>query len=237
MADAEGWVVELAILGAPGAAALVRHPGLAEYFSPIVAGKANYKWEEEPALAIGSAPQHPVAVLDFTLTTSAEPSPGLVFTFEGSFVESYFDELNRGKFYHLAHSLSQNFSADYAALYARCSHDEIHSLGSWFMGKDGRGAAASLLYFLGTYSAPRHIGPLHYKSPSGDSMDRSLALSSIIRGTAHIDRGALSTLVGSEGGMAVGDGADAVVISFPFRDGNRASRVSRTIARVTSMSE
>jgi hypothetical protein len=131
--------------------------------------------------------------------------------------------------------LANAIRAKHVALYARCAHDDVHTLGSWFLGEDSQGVAASVLYFMGVYAAPRHLEPVHYLDPRTQAPDEGRALSSILRATTHLDRRALSTLVGSEGGMAV-SATDNVVVTFPFRDGSRATRVSRTMARVTGLS-
>ena len=235
LADAEGWVVEIAMLGEPGEQLLENEHALAPFFEPERNGFAAYRWKEEPDLALTKGSEPKVEVREFSLAGSPSASEGVRFTFSGSFVESYFDEEHRSRFYHLAHELSESLGPSYAAVYARCTHDDIHTLGSWFRGKDGSGAATSLLFFLGTYARPRHIDPLYYRNVGSGEIDPFFALHSIARATAHLDRAALSTLVGSEGGMAVGGKGQPVIITFPFQDGNRASRVSRTIARVTSL--
>lgn len=234
MADAEGWVVELALVG--GASPLIAHPALHDFFGLRREGYAEYQWKDETQLAFSSTAARQVQLETFLIATP-EIHHGLTVTFSGSYVESYFDELTRPKFYHLAHSMAGALDAQYAALYARCSHDQIHALGSWFRGESAPGAATSLLYFLGTYAQPFHIFRRHLVPPDEVNLDRTFSFNAITKGTAHVDRAALSTLVGSEGGMATSDGEDAVIISFPFRDANRASRVSRTLARVTSMGD
>ncbi len=237
MADAEGWVVEVSMLGAEGAPSQLSNPAFDEFFGPLDGGETTYTWKEEPALAFTPQSQPPVRVRSYALNDDETPRPGLTLTFSGSFVENYFDELGREKYFRLAHALTQAFRPEFAALYARCGHDQIHTLGSWFMGRSGSEAASSLLYYLGLYARPRHIDAIHYLDPRGDAPNLGRALSAIRRGTTHLDRAALSTLVGSEGGMAVGGDEAPVIVTFPFRDGNRGSRVSRTIARVTSLSQ
>jgi hypothetical protein len=236
IADAEGWVVEISLIGAPSGPALAESPVLSEFFGTIKGGAAPYIWQEESHLALTENSEPPVEFNSFSIPGAKAPRPGLTLTFKGSFVENYFDELGRSKFYHFAHGLSSALQPAHAALYARCAHDDIRALGSWFMGNDGPAAATSLVYFLGIFSRPRHVESIHYRAPGSDSVDHSLALASIAQGASHLDRTALATLVGSEGGMALGGADSPVVISFPFSDGNRASRVSRTIARVTSLS-
>jgi len=235
LVDAEGWVVELSLIGKNGDKDFLTHPALQEFVGPVRRHLADYRYQGEPHLALTPGAQPQVEVRSFSVAGAGQARPGLTLSFRGSFVESYFDELNRSKFYHLAHSITAQLAPEFAGLYARCEGDKLHTLGSWFLGKDGPAAAASLLYFLGIHAQPRHIAALHYRSAGGKTVDHGLALASIIQGTTHLDRAALSTLVGSEGGMALG--SESVVISFPFRDGNRAARVSRTIARVTSLSE
>jgi hypothetical protein len=81
-----------------------------------------------------------------------------------------------------------------------------------------------------------HLAKPFYSTPSSEGVNRLHAFESINQATKDVDRAALSTLVGSEGGMATGKKDEPVIITFPFRDGNRASRVSRSLARVASLS-
>ena len=235
MADAEGWVVELSLTGSN--APMLEHRALGEFFADIRKGHANYSWKDEPQLAHSAKSAPPIQLQTLSFPSENGITNSLTFSFSGSYVESYFDELNREKFYHLAHRLSSALKAKHTALYARCAHDQIHTLGSWFRGESAQGAAASLLYFIGSYASPAHVSHQHLAPPGQNEIDRAFSFTAITTGTAHIDRAALSMLVGSEGGMATGDGNDAVIITFPFRDGNRASRVSRTLARVTGMEQ
>ncbi len=235
MADAEGWVIEIGIIGKPNAGSLGSVPAMSEFFGPIIAEQAEYIWKDEPTLALTSRSQPKVQFVAEALNGTAGTRSTLTLTFSGSFVESYFDEMRRSKFVHLAHRVSEAVDADFAALYARCAHDHLATLGSWFMGPDGPGAATSLVYFMGVFARPRHIEAMHLSPPQTNQVELGFALDSIRARTIHLDRSALSTLVGSEGGMAVGAADRPVVVTFPFRDGNRASRASRTIARVTGM--
>lgn len=244
MTDTEGWVVELALLGAPRSAPLERHPSLLDFVQTRSDGSGSYVWSGEPQLAMSTGSPSSIDLRPFSISSDENTRPGLILTFDGSFVESYFDEISRGKFHHLAFALSTAIDAEYSALFGRCSHDAIHTLGSWFWGKDSASVATSLLYFMGMYAVPRHLDALHFEHSSTGTADHSVGFAAIVRATTHIDRAALSTLVGSEGGMAVGSGAEFrtgqgngghTIITFPFRDGNRASRVSRTMARVTGL--
>lgn len=236
MADADGWVVELSLLGAVDPGPLETSTELRKFIAPKGKGAWRYVWTEEPQLAVSSQSAPPLRVRPLSISTQGRTYHGLTLTFEGSFVESYFDEISREKFYHLAHNLAAATQAKHVALYARCAHDEVHTLGSWFLGEHSQGVAASLLYFMGMYAAPRHISPVHYRDPQAQAPEHARAFSSILQATTHLDRKALATLVGSEGGMAV-SATDKVVVTFPFRDGSRATRVSRTMARVTGLSD
>lgn len=236
MADADGWVVELALLGESDPASLDHVAALHTFIQPQGKGAFRYVWSEEPGLASSRESQPPVKVRSASFSVQDQSYHGLTLTFEGSFVESYFDEISREKFYHLAHGMSEALGAKHVALYARCAHDDVHTLGSWFLGADSQGVATSVLYFMGMFAAPRHLDAVHYRDRRTQELDLGRALSSILVATTHLDRKALSTLVGSEGGMAVG-ATNRVVVTFPFRDGNRATRVSRTMARVTGLSQ
>ena len=237
VAEAEGWVVELALLRQGAVERLATHPALRRYVADPRAPLGS-KFIDRSFGALGTVDTSDTVVqvrqADVVGAEGVRAS-GVRLTFGGTYVDSYFSKEKRATYFAIAHKLSQQLKASHSALYARCADGEQPSLGSWFRGIDAASASAALLYFIGTYSRPPHIASPFYKRPDQTALDPGVAFESISAATTHIDRPALATLVGSEGGMATGKSGDAVTITFPFADGNRASRVSRTLARAVRL--
>src|SRR5690606_9046140 len=133
-----------------------------------------------------------------------EQITGVIWTFTGSLVDAYFDEATRAKYFHIAHELAGLLQATHAAVYARCFDDDVHALGSWFMGRDSGGASTALLYFMGTYARPLHVALPFARPPGETDINRLHAFKNIAGSTANLDRASLATLLGSQGGMATG---------------------------------
>jgi hypothetical protein len=238
VADAEGWLVEIALLKVGSMARLDAHQSLRTFVeAPESPTGSPFIWSEEPGLAAVATSDSVVRIRRHGITEGKNQAEGVILSFGGSLVDPYFREEDRGRYYHIAHSLSEALEATHTALFARCAEDETHALGGWFRGMDAGGAATSLLYFMGTYARPPHLAEHFHSRPEDDALHRPFAFDNIIQATRFIDRQALATVVGTEGGMATGKPGDAVVITYPFRDGNRASRTSRSLARVVSLSE
>lgn len=238
VADAEGWQIEIALLKVGSAARLDTHEGLRSFVeSPQDPAGSPFIWSKEPGLAAVTTSDSVVRVERHVIRDGNKKAEGVSLSFGGSLVDPYFREEDRGRYYHIAHSLSETLEATHTALFARCQDEETHALGGWFRGLDAGGAAASLLYFMGTYANPPHLAKHFRMRPEEDTLSRPFAFDNIIRATRPVDRQALATVVGTEGGMATGRPGEAVVITYPFRDGNRASRTSRSLARVVNLAE
>lgn len=236
VADADGWQVEVAMLRVGGSEPLHTHPALKKYLAdPMSPEGSKFIWKEEPNLAPIDTSDSLVTVQRTTIGEGAGRIEGVTLAFRGALVDSYFKQDGRARYFHIAHSLSEDLQVTHTGLYARCFDDPTHALGGWFRGLDAPGVSTALLYFMGTFAKPMHIAKPFYSKPSEDDINRLHAFDSIKEGTKALDRAALSTLVGSEGGMATGKTNEPVIITFPFRDGNRASRTSRSMARVTSL--
>jgi len=121
------------------------------------------------------------------------------------------------------------------ALFARCEAGRTHHVGSWFRGRDDASASQALLYALGTYAEPPHLSSPFLRPVGGSEIDRSIALQNIKRAAARLDRPLLASVLGRQGGMVMGKAGSGVTITFPFRDGNRAARASRQLARVLGL--
>gem|GEM_PF-545462 len=237
VADIDGWVIDISLFSLGSKAPLLSHPGLKEFVEdPLASEGSRFIWKPESDLGTLDTSDTRVRMEAMALRGGEKRSvQGITLTFGGTLVDPYFREKGRARFHRIAHALSEKLEATHAAVYARCDGDKHHAMGSWFRGEDTAAATTSLLYFMGTFASPRHIAKPFVTAPGSDDVDRYLAFGNIRNATKPVDRAALATVVGSEGGMATGKPDGPVYITFPFRDGNRASRVSRSLARVVGL--
>lgn len=231
-ADSEGWVVEVGLITRGRSDRLDTHPALASFFSESdSSGLRSYRWSAEPQLTREENSNN--------LVKLHSPSFGehslLFATFSGTFVERYFDPEGHQRWVHLAAELASAVGATHAALYAQCTHDSIHALGFWFHGVDSGAAASSLLFFMGAYGYPLHVASPFAKPPGSEALDLAYLFNQVEQKTRHLERAHLATVVGSEGGMALGGRGEPVMIRFPPQDGNRSARASRTLSRVLGL--
>jgi len=235
--ETDGWVVEFFGFQKDGKALLGKSPALAQFVaSPSAPEGSAFIWKEEPQLATVTNSTTRVTLADEPITGSqGDTTPALRITFHGALVDAYFQPEERAHYYHLAHGLTEALGLTHSALYARCEAGRTHHLGSWFRGRNDAEAATSLLYFLGTYAEPPHLSPPFLHAVGGTELDRSVALNNIEHVAGNIDRALLASVLGRQGGMVVGKKNEGVTIAFPFRDGNRAARASRDLARLVDL--
>jgi len=242
VADAEGWVVEYLAFrplaqGAPASEAVLPMRELTQFFeAPTAAEGSRYIWPEEPTLSTTPTSEDRVFVRSEPVTGAIGTThSGVRITFAGALVDAYFRPATRGAYFHLASALTDRLGAAHAALYARCAYGDTHHLGSWFRGRDHQEAVAALVYSLGTFAEPPHLADPFLRPLGGREIDRALAFGAITRVSTALDRPLVASLIGREGGMVMGRPGEAVTLTFPFEDGNRASRLSREIARLTEI--
>jgi serine/threonine-protein kinase len=235
-ADVEGWVVELVLLRAGDTPPLDLDPGLDAFIrrSPGQAS-GSFVWDGAQVLAALHGPMTHVTVTDASLPPSGKARfRGVALTFSGRYVTPYFTESERGDYLKTADALATRLGALYGALYAHCAGGTTHHIGSWFRGPDPAGAAAALVYFVGTYapgSQVRHA----VLAPHG-KLDRVGALERIAQATRQLDKRRTATLLGDSGGsIAVRPGGPATLL-FPFHEANRAERGSEAIANAVRLS-
>lgn len=231
-ADADGWVVELGLLRKTSPQRVDAEDALAPFFSRSnSSGERSYHWQEERKLATTEGRRNVVTVRSEVLGKHAL----LFVTFHGSFVERYFQSEGHQPFTRLAEALASRLDATHSALYARCAHDSIHALGLWFRGADSGAVAGSLLFFMGAYGHPPHLTAASAEGRGTKERELPAILKKVERKTRYLERSHLATVVGSEGGMAMGGPEGPVTLTFPPKDGNRAARASRTMARVLDL--
>lgn len=236
VADADGFRVEIALLGRDAREPLDTNPALRRFVEKPNAGTGSrFIWKEESGLAPVETRDSVVVVRRTVLGEGEARIFGVTLAFGGSLVDPYFKEEERNRYFHIAAALSDALQASHTAVYARCFDRPVHALGSWFRGPDTRSAISSLVYFMGTYARPLHLAKPYYQPPGEEEINRFYALTSIEQKTAPLTRVDLATLLGKEGGMATGRDGEGVIITFPFGDGNRASRASRGIVRVAGL--
>jgi hypothetical protein len=238
LADSEGWVVQYRALRPRRATAVLDEPSIAEFFSVGAgAGETRLIWRGEPELQ-SDAPEAAVTLeADELLRDKGPPLEEFVVTFSEPLSDAYFRERSRPQFFHLAAALTRGLAFDQAALYGRCAQGSTHHLGAWFAGTDHHLATSALMYSMGTFASPPHLSPAYYQRLGEHGMDHGYAYESISRVTGLIDRKLLAGLVGRQGGMVMGRPGELTTITFPFDDGNRASRLSREIARESNLTE
>jgi serine/threonine-protein kinase len=226
--DVDGWVVELRLLSERedlGA----QHHALAQFFASSEVGAVKRViWEEEPAFRAAASPSTMVQILvDPLAQVFPRARSGIRVLLMGQYASFYFDEGQRLKLTRLASALYEAVSANVGAMYARCADGRTHHLGSWFRAADLGTVSAVLVGTMGLAAEVPHLAeaglaeePLIYRRALAHLSDR----------TRKFDRNRLTLLLAEDGGMlAVRSGAWAT-ITFPFSDGNRATRASLRIA-------
>lgn len=250
-AETEGWLVEVWALRAGAAEPLDRDSRLGEFVGPVVGGRGaatgvadsaastdalrRFVCSGEPELAQLDDAETGVRVQPALVAgTPAQRAGGVRLSFEGALVDVYFRPEERVKFFHIASALSDRLEATHSAVVARCAGGATHHLGSWFRGSTPAEAATALLYVVGMYAEPPHLADPFLRRLGGD-LDHGYALAAIREATRSLDQRALAELVGKSGGMITTPPGGPSVITFPFTDGNRASRASRDVARAVHL--
>jgi hypothetical protein len=231
IADTDGWVVEFSALRSFGA------PAYADALRAFVgegAAQGRFIWPEEPNLARISATGAGVRTEAEPLTVGDRKLERVTVIFEGAFVDPYFREEERSRYFHVASAMATSLSAHHAGLYARCAHTSGHYLGSWFRGPSEGGAATALLFLVGAFAEPPHIaGP--FLKPLGQGPDLGYAFANIEAATVPLTRAKLSDVMGKSQGMVTGPPKAPLTLTFGFPDGSSASRASRELARTVGL--
>jgi serine/threonine-protein kinase len=224
--DVEGWVVELAFVRPGPAGDFALDPQFAELFRRRASGLQLFASEAsgwgENTLRDVTAVSHPPA--------PATKLWELRVVLDGHAVDQYFREEGRSRFYRLAAQLADRLGATHGGVFARCASRTTPHLGSWFRGPDDAGAAAALLYFLGTSREAPHV-PL----PLLNANDRGTLFEALARASANLDRKQLARWIGRHDGSISGGKHTPVVVTFPYKDGGRGERASQDLARATHL--
>lgn len=231
-ADVEGWVVELALLRSVQGMQ-TPETGVLEGLLERTGGKPlTITWTGVPKLR--SKTGHGTYVkstVERLAGQSGSEWQRFRLSFSEHYVDSFFEERERVEYFLLANEISKRYGAEYAALYARCIHRSSHHVGTWFRGSDPAGAVTALIYFIGLAADLPHLHPSALGRQGDGEIEPLYALKQIADAARDLDKDDVAVLLGPHGGMISGAEGSASVVTFPFRDSNRASRASLAIAR------
>lgn len=221
-ADAAGWLVELTLLDE-----LTADAGPAPSLDPFFVGVSPQMKAVAPGSdVLGDATNGRVELHERVDQRLRERR----FVLHGDYVRAYFDESGRRAWVALANSLFEHTGATYGALVARCSHQSSHHVGSWFAGGSASAAVAALLHFAGVFSeTPVFAKP--YLPASRTARPELSLLGLFEKKTQDLDRTQLAMWLSRDQGTVSGREGQSIVIRFPYRDSNRASRASLRVAR------
>lgn len=237
--DIEGWVVEYSAFRTGEQRKLTELPALREFFAdPLAQEGTAFIWAQEPGLGDPSHTETRVVLEaeSFAATAQTPAISTLRVSFEGTLIDAYFKPEERRRFYHIAHGLTEALGATHSGLYARCKAGKTHHLGSWFFGRSASSATSALLHLLGVHAEPPHLSTALLHPSAEDAVDESSILSRLDQALSPLDRKTLSSLLGKHGGLAMSQPDGSVILTFPFSDGNRASRLSRELSRQLGLS-
>ncbi|HEY4156605.1 MAG TPA: hypothetical protein VGM29_00855 [Polyangiaceae bacterium] len=219
--DVEGWVVELLLLR-PDSEPLSHV--IDGFLAPATSERgARLIWPAAPHLAAVNRFDAGVELGDLHLAAGNVALAGLRLDFYGPYVAPYFSEATHGEYLAFAEALAERLNAGYGALFAHCEAEAAPHLGSWFRGPLPGDALASVVYFTGALGhAP------NFYSGSSDAPD---SLTGIRKAIGSVDRAAAATEVSTFRALVAGRSGSAVSITFPFREGDLATRAALAIAR------
>jgi len=229
-ADVEGWQVELVLLRRGPPIDLSQSAALAPFVKRVPGSNAGpLVWAKASSL---------IAEERFDAQVEVRPLPplgaknvsGVRFVFSGPYVVPYFTENQRSDYFLLADALVEALGATDGGLFAHCADSEAHHVGSWFLGATPGATVASMIYLMASYTDLPVLKP-EVLGNGPDPARRGHAFDAINQAAGSLDRASVATLVGSELGMISGRPNKPARLTFPFRDGNRASRSSLEAAR------
>ncbi len=226
--DADGWVVELWLFG-DQANMISQTDGLDE----LLPSREGSRRVASPELLVGEGLDDSV-----TITSLAPPLIGassLSFTFGTGYTRYYFAPDSRGQFLRLAAQLSRATQASAGALFARCLRGGPPQLGAWFFGSNVGGVVGALVAAMLVEPPSLDLAPL---GRNHDAKGRRLALAALSHQWRAKDPPSLARAVAVEGGLVTTAPEDGwLTVTFPFSDGNRATRSAQGLARTAKLTE
>ncbi len=222
--DAEGWLAELQLLRNPSAPPLEGTPAAARFFEFDRGEVSRVSWEKWPPSLRelrGSLQLHE------RVDVSARKSS---LTLHGDLLRSFFTEQQRNAWLQLASEFARAVGASHGAFFARCEHLPSHQMGVWFAAPDLPGAGATLLYFMGAHAQTDMLAPGLVVDDRNQPLPVMTAIRQLREPTEKLSELQLRTWLAADGGMLTG-ASQPLVLTFPFRDANRAARSGRRLAR------
>src|SRR6478609_5696437 len=229
-ADVEGWQVELVLLRRGPAVDLSQSSALASFMRRDADSKATKViWAKATSLVAQERFDAQIEVRALP-PLGAKNLSGVSFVFSGPYVVPYFTEEQRADYFLLADALADALAATDGALFAHCADSNAHHVGSWFLGATPGAALASMIYFMeGFTDLP--ILKAEVLPGATDPAGRSHAFDAIDRAAGALSRDSVATRIGGELGMISVRPNRPARLTFPFRDGSRASRAGLDAAR------
>jgi hypothetical protein len=228
--EVEGWQVELVLLRRGPVVDLSHSGSLAQFVRRDAGSKtAKLSWPRASSL-VGQErfdAQIEVRVLP---ALGAKKISGVSLSFSGPYVVPYFTEDQRADYFLLADALADALGATDGALFAHCADSESHHVGSWFLGATPGAAVGALIYFMESYTDLPVLKP-EVLGSGEETARRGHVFDAIDQAAGALSRSSVATLVGSELGMISGRPNHPARLTFPFRDGSRASRSGLSAAR------
>ncbi len=229
-ADVEGWQVELVLLRRGPQLDLSRSAALSSFVRRAAgSAKGTLVWAKASSLIAEERFDAQVELRALPPLGEKNVS-GLSLLFSGPYVVPYFTEDQRADYFLFADALADALGATDGALFAHCADSEAHHVGSWFLGTTPAATVASLIYFMEGFTDLPVLKP-ELLTSGADPARRGHAFDAINLAAASLSRSSVATLVGSELGMVSSRPNRPARLTFPFRDGNRASRSGIAAAR------
>lgn len=239
--DVEGWLVEMVVFAKGGhhwqgeqqvAELLTRQPG----------GAWKVNWTVAPELSSLEGPGTEVTVAPYELRESASTAgngqqsnefySGVKLSFMGRYVTLYFKEAERISYVRFGNALIDALGVDHGALFARCEGDTSHHMGAWFRGPTPGAASALVLFAMGAHAETPHLRANLLSAADDGSFEPGYSWLQLRGLTEPLERSRIASLFGNQGGMLAGKAGDeTTIVTFPFRDANRAERSSLILAQ------
>jgi hypothetical protein len=221
--DVEGWQVELVLLRRGAALDLSQSAALAQFVKRAAGGTTGkLVWPKASSLVAEERFDAQVELRALPPLGEKHVS-GVSLVFSGPYVVPYFTEDQRSDYFLLADALADALGATDGALFAHCADSNAHHVGSWFLGATPGAAVASMIYFMESFTDVPVLKP-EVLGGGADPARLGHTFDAIGRASASLSRSSVATLVGGEMGMVSGRKNAPARLTFPFRDGNRASR-------------
>jgi hypothetical protein len=210
------------------------NPVFSGFFRQLPSGAAyRVAWGEEPSLRNADGPDTLAQFVTEPLVgVLPQTQSGIRIVLSGQYVPLYFEQTSRLSFARLAAALYEATFANYGALYARCAEGRTHHIGSWFRGTDWAKVSASMVASMGLYAEVPHLFGVGLTE---DVFEQRRALSQFLDGARKFDRERVKMLLADDGGMLAASPGKWAAFTFPFSDGNRATRTSLRMTKAVGL--